>query len=344
MAEDIYKHIYSKFLTPEEAIVKKIGHNHYTIELGPFERGFGHTLGAPLRRIFLSSIPGAAVVSVQIKDVLHEYSTVPGVSEDVIDILLNLKGLAIKLHREENTKLVLKKSKLGPILAGDIKPVAGVDIINPEHHIATLAKGYNFEMELEVALGRGYVPALSMANDASLEEEQVIGRLLLDASFSPVRRFVYRVENTRVGKRTDLDKLILDLETNGALGPQEAIRCAASILHQQLLAFSTFTLEPDEEKESVEEELNPSFLRPIGDLELTARASNCLRAENIHYIGDLVQRSRSDLIRTPNLGKITIGLIEKVLEGYGLHLGMKVDNWASRRDACKGSVDESDEG
>jgi DNA-directed RNA polymerase subunit alpha len=316
--------IYTSFLTPRNIQVQSLGPMYSRITLEPFERGFGHTLGNALRRILLSSMPGAAIVEVEITGVQHEYSTIEGIREDVVDILLNLKGIAIKLHGRKEVTLTLHKKGEGPVFAKDIAPEHDVAIVNPDHVIAHLTRNGEIKMNLKVALGRGYLPATTRIGEG---ESRTIGRLQLDASFSPVRRVSYHVENTRVEKRTDLDKLIIELETNGTLDPEEAIRRAATILQHQLSAFVELRHEEPERIEEKSESIDPILLRPVDDLELTVRAANCLKAENIYYIGDLVTRSENDLLKTPNLGKKSLMEIKNVLASRGLGLGMKLDNW-----------------
>lgn len=317
--------IYTSFLTPRNIHVQSISPTHFKITLEPFDRGFGYTLGNALRRILLSSMPGAAIAEVTIDGVLHEYSALEGVREDVVDILLNLKGVAIKLHGRNEVTLTLHKKGPGPVLAGDIKPEHDVEIVNPDFVIANLTKNGEINMTLKVMLGRGYVPAATRLSD--VEGVRSIGHLQLDASFSPVRRVAYQVESTRVEKRTDLDKLVIDLETNGTLDPEEAIRRAATILQHQLAAFVELRHEQHYETEEQSDNIDPLLLRPVDDLELTVRAANCLKAENIYYIGDLVVRSENDLLKTPNLGKKSLMEIKNVLASRGLALGMKLDNW-----------------
>lgn len=316
--------IYTSFLTPRNIQVRNIGPMHSHIVLEPFERGFGHTLGNALRRILLSSMPGAAITEVEIAGVKHEYSTLEGVREDVIDILLNLKGVAIKMHARKEVTLTLNKKGEGVVTAGDIQTEHDVEIVNPEHVIAHLTKNGELKMTLKIMVGRGYLTAGSRANE---EGTRPVGRLHLDASFSPVRRVAYQVENARVEKRTDLDKLIIDLETNGTLDPEEAIRRAATILQYQLSSFVELRYEEPAAIEEKAQSIDPLLLRPVDDLELTVRAANCLKAENIYYIGDLVSRSENDLLKTPNLGKKSLMEIKNVLSSRGLSLGMKLDNW-----------------
>jgi DNA-directed RNA polymerase subunit alpha len=319
--------IYKTFLVPERIQAEKISPVHFKVILQPFNRGFGYTLGNALRRILLSSMVGAAVTEVQIDNVLHECSTIDGVREDVLNILLNLKGLAIKLHERNEVELVLNKKGIGPVCAGDIKLEHDVEILNPDFIIANITKeDTEINMRLTVKLGQGYEPA-SARNIK--EQSKKVGTLQLDASFSPVRRVMYQVENARVENRTDLDKLTLELETNGTLDPEEAIRRAATILQYQLSAFAELQIQEETEEEGGEGkvEFDPLLLRPVDDLELTVRAANCLKAENIYYIGDLVQRDENSLLKTPNLGKKSLNEIKDVLAQRGLSLGMTIKNW-----------------
>ncbi|HCH69248.1 MAG TPA: DNA-directed RNA polymerase subunit alpha, partial [Colwellia sp.] len=284
-----------------------------------------HTLGNALRRILLSSMPGCAVTEVEIDGVLHEYSSKEGVQEDIIEILLNLKGLAVLLEGKNEAVLTLTKSGEGPVTAADIQHDGDVTIANPDHVICTLTGEGSISMRIKIEMGRGYVPA-SARRDAE-EEDRAIGRLLVDASFSPVVRIAYDVDSARVEQRTDLDKLILDMETNGTLDPEEAIRRASTILAEQLDAF--VELRDIKEVEQVEEKplFDPILLRPVDDLELTVRSANCLKAEAIQYIGDLVQRAEVELLKTPNLGKKSLTEIKDVLASRGLSLGMRLENW-----------------
>jgi len=316
---------YTSFLTPKVVEVETLRPNHSRIVLAPFERGFGHTLGNALRRVLLSSMPGAAPVEVEIEGVLHEYSAIPNIREDVVNILLNIKGIVFILHEITETELELHKGSPGPVLAGEIELPHNVEIINPEHVIANIAEGGKLDIRIKVQNDRGYQPVA--VRISKTEEERPVGRLLLDASFSPVRRVTYQVENARVEKRTDLDKLIIDLETDGTLDPEQAIRYCATILQHQLAAFVELELESIQPKEEEKEELDPIMLRPIDDLELTVRSTNCLKGENIHYIGDLVQRNESDLLKTPNLGKKSLNEIKTVLASRRLSLGMILENW-----------------
>jgi DNA-directed RNA polymerase subunit alpha len=315
----------NKLLTPRVIDVNEVSPTRAKVTLEPLERGFGHTLGNALRRILLSSMPGCAITEVEIDGVLHEYSAIEGVQEDVIEILLNLKGVAIVMHGKDEAVLTLSKKGAGPITAADIQVDHEVEIKNPEHVIANLNDAGSLSMKLTVSRDRGYVPADARRSDD--DETRAIGRLLLDASFSPVHRVAYVVENARVEQRTDLDKLVLDLETNGTIDPEEAIRRAATILQQQLSVFVDLESEKEAEPEEEEDEVDPILLRPVDDLELTVRSANCLKAENIYYIGDLVQRTEVELLKTPNLGKKSLTEIKDVLASRGLSLGLRLDNW-----------------
>lgn len=314
------------FLTPREIAVETISPFHAKITLEPLERGFGHTLGNTLRRILLSSMPGAAIVDVKIEGVLHEYSAISGLQEDVVEILLNLKGVAVKLLGRQEVTLKISKQGPGIVTAGDIEKEHDVEIVNPNHVIAHLNESGSLDMTMRVMLGRGYQPAVVRTRKS--EGKTAIGSLQIDASFSPVKRVAYSVENARVEQRTDLDKLIIDLETNGTLDPEEAIRRSATILQQQLVTFVDLQSAPlVQEKSSREDAVNPIFQRPVDDLELTVRSANCLKAENIFFIGDLVQRTEGDLLKTPNLGKKSLTEIKNVLAAHGLALGTKIEGW-----------------
>lgn len=313
------------FLIPRNIIVQEKGPNRAKIILEPLERGFGHTLGSALRRILLSSMPGAAIIEAEIDGVLHEYSTIEGVTEDVLHILLNLKGVAVKLHDRDHATLTLKKSGKGVVTAADIELDHGVEIFNPDHHIATLGDNGALSMRLSVATGRGYQSVESRFNPD--EETTGIGKLQLDATFSPVLRVAYAVESARVEQRTDLDKLILDIESNGTIDPEEAIRIAATIMQHQLSSFVDLKSESQREPEEEQDRIDPILKRPVDDLELTVRSANCLKAENIYYIGDLIQRTEVELLKTPNLGKKSLTEIKDVLAAKGLSLGMVLEAW-----------------
>lgn len=315
----------TEFLTPRHIDVQESSPTRAKITLEPLERGFGHTLGNALRRILLSSMPGCAVVEAEIDGVLHEYSAIEGVQEDVIEILLNLKGLAIKMHGRDHVTLSLSKKGPGAVTGGDIQLDHDVEIVNPDHVIANLSANGALNMKLTVARGRGYEPADARQSDD--DESRSIGRLQLDATYTPVRRVAYVVESARVEQRTNLDKLVIDLETNGTLDPEEAIRRAATILQQQLAAFVDLKGDSAPVIEQQEDEIDPILLRPVDDLELTVRSANCLKAENIYYIGDLIQRTEVELLKTPNLGKKSLTEIKDVLASRGLSLGMRLDNW-----------------
>lgn len=317
-----------EFLTPREIAVETLTPFHAKVTLEPLELGFGHTLGTTLRRILLSSMPGAAIVEAKIDGVLHEYGTIPGVQEDVIEILLNLKNVAIKLLGREEVTLKLNKKGPGPVLAGDIEAEHDTQIINPELVIAHLNEAGALNMTLKVQLGRGYQTA-SLRSRGAEEEKIGVGVLHLDASFSPVRRVSYSVESARVEQRTNLDKLVIDLETNGTLDPEEAIRRTATILQQQLAPFVDLRSSPLLKENSDQQSVNPIFMRPVDDLELTVRSANCLKAESIFYIGDLVQRTETDLLKTPNLGKKSLTEIKNVLATHGLSLGTRLEHWQS---------------
>lgn len=315
----------SEFLTPKVINVEEFSPTHAKVVLEPLERGFGHTLGNALRRILLSSMNGCAITEVEIDGVLHEYSSLDGLREDVIEVLLNLKGVAIILNEKDRAELSLVKQGPGVVTAADISLDHDVEIKNPEHKIAVLDKDSHLNMRIVVEKGRGYSPADSRLTDE--DETRSIGKLLLDASFSPVHKVSYVVESARVEQRTDLDKLVLDLETNGTLDPEDAIRRAATILQQQLSVFVDLESEAESVEVEQQDNIDPMLLRPVDDLELTVRSANCLKAESIYYIGDLVQRTEVELLKTPNLGKKSLTEIKDVLESRGFHLGMRVENW-----------------
>ncbi len=313
-----------ELLTPKHIQVEELGDNRAKVTLEPFERGFGHTLGNALRRILLSSMPGAAIVEVTIDGVQHEYSTIEGTQEDVIDILLNLKGVAISMEGNDDVTLTLNKSGAGAVTAGDIQLLNDIEIANPDHVIANLNPKGSLNMTIKVAKGRGYEAADTRLGEG---ESKTIGSLQLDATYSPIRRMAYVVENARVEQRTDLDKLILDIESDGTTDPEECIRRAATILQLQLAAFVDLQADKEPEQEEFEEQVDPILLRPVDDLELTVRSANCLKAENLYYIGDLIQRTEVDLLKTPNLGKKSLTEIKDVLAAKGLSLGMRLENW-----------------
>ncbi len=316
----------NSFLTPRIVKVEQLGEGRTVVEMEPFERGYGHTLGNALRRVLLSSMTGYAPTEVTIAGVVHEYSILDGVQEDVVDLLLNLKGVVFKLHNRDSLTLTLTKTGPGVVTAADIDPSHDVEIINPDHVIANLAENGKLDMTIKVEKGRGYVPG----NVRRLKEDtnKTIGRIILDASFSPVRRVSYAVESARVEQRTDLDKLILTIETNGVIAAEEAIRQSASILIKQFMPFAELeSTNTDGADEPEEPSVDPILLRPVDDLELTVRSANCLKAENINYIGDLIQRTENELLKTPNLGRKSLNEIKEVLASRGLTLGMHLDNW-----------------
>jgi DNA-directed RNA polymerase subunit alpha len=313
-------------LKPRIVEVEQIAASHARVVMEPFERGYGHTLGNALRRVLLSSMVGYAPTEVQISGVVHEYSTIDGVREDVVDLLLNLKGVVFKLHNRDEVYLTLRKETAGPVTAADIDLPHDVEVINPDHVIATLTEGGKLDMSIKVERGRGYVPGTM--RDAM--ESKSIGRVVLDASFSPVRRVSYQVESARVEQRTDLDRLVVDIETNGVIAPEEAVRQSARILVEQLSVFAALeggVEQVVEQQVGRGPQVDPILMRPVDDLELTVRSANCLKAENIYYIGDLIQRTENELLKTPNLGRKSLNEIKEVLASRGLTLGMRLENW-----------------
>lgn len=319
----------SNLLKPKTINVEQLSAYRAKVVLEPFERGYGHTLGNALRRVLLSSMPGYAPTEVTIAGVLHEYSSIDGVHEDVVNILLNLKGVVFKLHNRDEVTLSLRKDTEGPVTAGDIQTPHDVEIVNPEHVIANLAMSGKLDMQIKVEKGRGYVPG-NMRRHGD-ESSKSIGRIVLDASYSPVKRVSYTVESARVEQRTDLDKLIVDIETNGALSAEDAVRASAKILVEQLAVFAQLEggdidaiVSPTSRGSS---QFDPVLLRPVDELELTVRSANCLKAENIYYIGDLIQRTENELLKTPNLGRKSLNEIKEVLASRGLTLGMKLESW-----------------
>jgi DNA-directed RNA polymerase subunit alpha len=311
-------------LRPRGPNIERITTHRAKVVIEPLERGYGHTLGNALRRVLLSSIPGYAITEVEIDGVLHEYTTVEGLQEDVIEILLNLKDVAIRMHNVDHSMLTLSKQGKGVVTAGDIKTDHNVEILNTDHVICHLTKDTAINMRLKVERGFGYQPATARRKPD--EETRTIGRLMLDASFCPVTRVAYAVEAARVEQRTDLDKLVIDIETNGTIDAEEAMRTAADILTDQLSVFGDFTRHSPAPKQPTGG-VDPVLLRPIDDLELTVRSANCLKAENIYYIGDLIQKTEVELLKTPNLGKKSLTEIKEVLAQRGLSLGMKLENW-----------------
>jgi len=319
----------ANILKPKAIQVEQLGNNRAQVTLEPFERGYGHTLGNGLRRVLLSSMLGYAPTEVSIAGVLHEFSSIDGVQEDVIGILLNLKGIVFKLNGRDEVTLTLHKESAGVVTAKDIQLPHDVEIINPDHVIATLAQGAKLDMQIKVEKGRGYVPG-SVRKHAD-EQNKGVGRMVLDASFSPIKRVSYAVENARVEQRTDLDKLVMEIETNGAISAEDAVRSAARILVEQLAVFAQIDASELAAFESgaaaAAQQFDPILLRPVDELELTVRSANCLKAENIYYIGDLIQRTENELLKTPNLGRKSLNEIKEVLAQRGLTLGMRLENW-----------------
>ncbi len=319
----------TSLLKPKAINVEQLGPNRAEVTLEPFERGYGHTLGNALRRVLLSSMPGYAATEVTIAGVLHEYSSIDGVQEDVVNILLNLKGVVFKLQNRDEVTLSLRKEGEGQVTAADIQTPHDVEIINPGHLIANLSVGGKLDMQIKVEKGRGYVPGnVRRFGD---EPSKSIGRIVLDASFSPVKRVSYTVESARVEQRTDLDKLVMEIETNGAIAAEDAVRASARILVEQLAVFAQLEggelAAFDTSSPRGGAQFDPILLRPVDELELTVRSANCLKAENIYYIGDLIQRTENELLKTPNLGRKSLNEIKEVLASRGLTLGMKLENW-----------------
>jgi DNA-directed RNA polymerase subunit alpha len=316
-----------ELLKPRIVEVNSISPRQARITLEPFERGYGHTLGNALRRILLSSMQGYAPTEVRIAGVVHEYSALEGIQEDVVDILLNLKGLAIKLNNRREAMLQVSRDSEGVVTAGDMNAGHDVEILNPDHVIAHITKGGKLDMEIKVEAGRGYVPASVRVSED--DATRPVGAIMMDALFSPVKKVSFSVESARVEQRTDLDKLILEIETNGIIEPEEAVRNAARLLIEQLSPFADLkgvTL-PSEQPKQMGPQIDPILLRPVDELELTVRSANCLKAENIYYIGDLIQRTETELLKTPNLGRKSLNEIKEVLAARGLTLGMKLENW-----------------
>ena len=315
----------TQLLKPRLVEVRDVATNTVKITLEPLDRGFGHTLGNALRRVLLSSMPGCAVTEVEIEGVLHEYTTIEGVQEDVTEILLNLKGLEVRMHARQESVLTLNKKGPCAVYASDIVLDHDVEVVNPDHFIARLTKEGELNMAMKVEQGRGYYPAAVRMSEE--EGDRPIGKLLIDASFSPVRRVSYVVDTARVEQRTDLDKLIVEIETNGTIEAEDAIRHAALLLQEQLSVFVDLSGKQDEFPARAESDVDPILLRPVDDLELTVRSANCLKAESIYYVGDLIQRTEVELLKTPNLGKKSLTEIKNVLASRGLSLGMQLENW-----------------
>lgn len=314
----------SDLLKPRHVKLEETHNNRAKVSIEPLERGFGHTLGNALRRILLSSIPGSAIVDVQIDGVLHEYTSIEGVQEDVLNIMLNLKEVGIVMHSKDEAFVSVTKKGPGNLTAGDIAVDHDMEVVNPDFVIAHITKDVELTINLHILNGRGYQPA----NTRNLsEEDATLGKLQLDASFSPIMKVAYSVETARVEQSTNLDKLIIDIETNGTIDPEEAVRYAGSILKDQLNVFVNFEGSEEIVEEEPESQIDPILLRPVDDLELTVRSANCLKAENIYYIGDLIQRTEVELLKTPNLGKKSLTEIKDVLSSYSLSLGMRLENW-----------------
>ncbi len=314
----------SEFLKPNVINVENIDETHARVTLEPLERGFGYTLGNALRRILLSSLPGAAVTEVRIEGVQHEYSSIPGVQEDVIEILLNLKNLAVRMHGRDEAVVRINKKGPGPVTAGDIQLDHDIEVVDSNYVLAHLSPEGELNMDLTITRGRGYQV---VEIEGGEDETRTVGLLKLDASYSPIRRVAYSVDNARVEQRTDLDKLTIDIETNGTIDPEEAVRRAATILHEQVSVFVLLETTDRAAYESEDEGVDPLLLRSVDDLELTVRSANCLKAENIYFIGDLIQRTEVELLKTPNLGKKSLTEIKDVLANRGLSLGTRLEHW-----------------
>lgn len=314
------------FMIPNELKVKSLNAFTSRVVLEPFNRGFGYTLGTALRRILLSSMPGAAITEAEIAGVSHEFASVDGVEEDVVDILLNLKSVVVELNDVEQSEMSLSVKGPCVITAADFVVDGHTKVINPDQVIASINTMTTFTLKVKVETGIGY-RAAGEQFEGGVEKE--VNKLYLDASFSPIKRCVYTVENARYKNKTDLDRLIIEIETNATLSPEEAIRRAATILQHQLSCFAEVREESDEDEKSNQKRLNPMLFKLVDDLELTVRAANCLKAENVHYIGDLVQKAETDLLKTPNLGRKSLAEIKSILAERGLTLGMKIDNWQS---------------
>ncbi|NLD07965.1 MAG: DNA-directed RNA polymerase subunit alpha [Xanthomonadaceae bacterium] len=319
----------NELLTPRIVDIQTDENHRSEISLEPLERGFAHTLGNALRRILLSSMPGAAITECEIEGLQKEYSAIPGMHEDVIDLLQNLKGVSLILHDAEEATITLNKKGKGVVTAADLELPHNVEVVNPDHVIANLTSSGSVNMRLKVEMGRGYSTAASRELESGDSASMQLGLFKLDTTFSPVEKVSYKVETARVEQRTDLDRLVISLETNGSIDPEQAIRNAATILHQQLEVFVDLKPMPEEEPEPEEPEfeIDPTLLRPVDDLELTVRSANCLKAESVYYIGDLIQKTETELLKTPNLGKKSLTEIKDVLAQYGLSLGMKLENW-----------------
>ena len=314
----------TQLLKPNIVDVREIGKNTAKVTLEPLDRGFGHTLGNALRRVLLSSMSGCAVTEVEIEGALHEYTTIEGVQEDVTEILLNLKGLDVRMHARDESVLTLNKKGPCTVYASDIVLDHDVEVVNPDHFIARLTKEGELNMAMKVEKGRGYQPAAARISE---EGDRPISKLFVDASFSPIRRVSYVVDSARVEQRTDLDKLVVEIETNGTIAAEDAVRQAARLLQEQLAVFVDLSDRQETVPAHAESEMEPILLCPVDDLELTVRSANCLKAESIYYVGDLLQRTEVELLKTPNLGKKSLTEIKNVLALKGLSLGMSIDDW-----------------
>ncbi len=321
----------ANMLKPQVSSIERINSNLAKVTIEPMEKGFGHSMGNALRRTLLSSIPGCAVTNVNIEGVVHQYMTLEGVQEDVIDILLNLKNLSINLFDQDDAVLSLKKTGPGSVLASDIETSHDVEIFNPELIIANLSSGGSLDMQIHVKRGLGYQPVA--AREINTDNDTNVDDLKLDASFSPIKSVTYSVESARVDQRTDLDKLIMVIEGDGSVDPEDAIKSAAKAIFNQLSVFIDLTESEDALSESAvaEPDIDPILLQPVDDLELTVRSANCLKAENVLYIGDLIQKTEVELLKTPNLGKKSLVEIKDILGQKGLSLGMRIENWPPPR-------------
>ena len=317
--------IFDQMLVPTDLKVKEKSTNHFELTLEPFNGDFGSTLGQAIRRTLLSSMPGSAVVGLEIEGVTHEFSTIEGVREDVVEVLLNVKELALK--QDTRTSRVLSISKKGPtvITAADIQLEAGVEVMNPELVLLHVTENIEFNMKLHVASGYGYKTVQELKDSGDISDQ--VGVIHLDASFSPINLVVYKVQDARVKNRTDLDKLTLEIMTDGTITPEESIQRVATILQYQLSSFTDISLQPKKEQEEKKDQVDPILNCLVEDLELTVRAANCLKAEHIHYIGELVQKAEVDLLKTPNLGRKSLNEIKSLLAKHGLCLGLQINNW-----------------
>ncbi|MEY3196687.1 MAG: hypothetical protein RLZZ59_53 [Pseudomonadota bacterium] len=316
---------WNALIKPSKLVCENIDNNphHSRIIVEPLERGFGLTLGNALRRVLLSSLQGAAITSVKVSGVEHEFSAIPGVKEDMVDVVLNLKSVIVKMHVGEKRKVMLKATGPCTVTAGMIETGHDVEIANPDHEICTLASGASLEMELVCEMGKGYVPASRVR-----DEGVAIGVILLDAVFSPVSKVSYKVENARVGQVTDYDRLILEVQTNGTVQPEMAVALAARIIQDQTQFFITF--EEEQEEQEVEKDVlpfNPVLLKRISDIEISVRSQNCLRSDNIVYIGDLATKTEGEMLKTPNFGRKSLTELKQILHSYGLSFGMKIPEW-----------------